>query len=118
MEKTYRITRESANLICIEIIGEIGLEFLREFWDTLEALEEPVCILLHNTQETLASLATVSLLYKSAQDPRLKAVAAYDLTSAQLSLVQWVVKTDKIDTFRVFGNEEEARAYLAGICGA
>ena len=117
MAEDYRIVRESAQLVYIEINGEIGLEFLHEFWAVLEESEGPLCILLRNTQDAVASMATVGLLYKSAQDPRLKAVAAFDLTSAQTLLVEWLLKAEGVETFRVFNTEQAAREYLAEVCG-
>ncbi|MBN1287512.1 MAG: hypothetical protein JXB47_19080 [Anaerolineae bacterium] len=116
MKELYRVARESPHRIYVEITGAIGLEFVRELWAALDESDVPICVLLRNTQDSIASLATVSLLYKSARDPRIKAVAAFDLTSAQTLLVEWLLLHEGIETFRVFVDEETARAYLDAIC--
>ncbi|MBD3216378.1 MAG: hypothetical protein GF311_27440 [Candidatus Lokiarchaeota archaeon] len=116
VKKSYRIVCENEHLIYVKISGEIGLTFIRDLQLALKEVTPPVCILLRNTQNDLASLGTVGLLYKSAQDPRVKAVASFDLTSAQTLLVEWLLSNEGINTFHVFGDEASARAYLKQVC--
>lgn len=115
-KKTYEITRENKHLIYVEVTGKIDLAFVQTLWTSLEEMEPPICILLRNTQDDIASLTTVNLLYKSAQDARIKAVAAFDLTSAQTLLVEWLLVYEGITNFRVFATEEAARAHLQTLC--
>ncbi len=116
VKKNYRMARESAHLMYVEVSGDVGSGFVQELWHLLEDVEE-ICILLRNRQDEVSGLATVTLVRQAVQNPRIKAVAAFDLTSAQTLLVEHMLKQESIDTFRVFSTEEAARAYLRTQCG-